>query len=199
MQKNLIIFIKNPVLGTVKTRLAKTEGDEVALTIYKDLMDKCKSETLKVDANRYLFYSQEVKEDNWSQKKFIKKVQSNGDLGDKMKGAFTEVFSDGESKTLIIGSDCYDLTSEIIEEAFETLNGNDIVLGPANDGGYYLLGMKSYHAELFEGIDWSTDVVLKQTIQKARNSKLSVIKLEELIDIDNIYDLEKSGYNYKVD
>jgi hypothetical protein len=179
--------------------LAKTEGDEVALGVYKDLIEKCRNEAIQVNANRYLFYSDEIREDGWSQADFIKKLQSKGDLGNKMQDAFREVFNTGDSKTLIIGSDCFDLTAEIIERAFEKLAVNDIVIGPANDGGYYLLGMKGYHKEIFDGIDWSTEVVFEQTVQKARNKNLSIGKLEELIDIDNIYDLEKSGYNYKAD
>ena len=197
MLKNLIVFIKNPVIGTVKTRLAKTIGDESALQVYRDLMEKSRKETQEVSADRYLFYSKEIKADNWSTEHFYKQLQAEGDLGFKMKSAFAEVIKKN-SKTIIIGSDCYDLTSTIIETAFKELDSNDLVIGPANDGGYYLLGINKFIPELFEEIEWSTEVVLQQTLEKAKQLELKVKCLQELIDIDNIDDLKKSGYSLKI-
>lgn len=195
--QHLVIFVKNPVLGTVKTRLAKSIGDEAALEVYKDLMQKCHDECLRVDARRHLFYSRQIlKEDFWPNDTFEKKLQADGDLGIKIKSALHEIFQEG-GKTLIIGSDCYDLTAEIINEAFQKLDQSDVVIGPANDGGYYLIGSKTFHKELFEGINWSTETVLKETLEKTESKKLSVSLLQELIDLDNIEDLEQSGYNYK--
>ncbi len=198
MDRNLIVFIKNPVLGTVKTRLAKTIGDTKALKVYKDLIVKSRVVAEAVIAKRFLFYYKEIKSDGWSTDNFHKKLQNSGDLGQKMKAAFTEVIEDN-SKSVIIGSDCYDLTSDIINEAFEELNSNDLVLGPANDGGYYLLGMKKLIPELFEGINWSTELVLKQTLEKADRLQLKVKCLQELIDIDNIEDLKESSYPNKIE
>jgi rSAM/selenodomain-associated transferase 1 len=197
MLKNLIVFIKNPVIGTVKTRLAKSIGDESALQVYRDLMEKSRKETQEVSADRFLFYSKEIKADNWSTEHFYKQLQAEGDLGFKMKSAFAEVIKKN-SKTIIIGSDCYDLTSTIIETAFKELDSNDLVIGPANDGGYYLLGINKFMPELFEEIEWSTEVVLQQTLEKAKQLELKVKCLQELIDIDNIDDLKKSGYSLKI-
>ena len=193
MQNKLIIFIKNPILGTVKTRLAKAIGDEMALKVYNGLLEKSQKESKAVSAERHLFYSKEIKDDSWSASNFKKNLQVEGDLGFKMRTAFETVISP-YSKTIIIGSDCYDLTSEIIDEAFTELDSNDLVIGPANDGGYYLLGMKKLVPELFEEIEWSTEVVLNQTLKKAKELGLKVKCLQELIDIDNIDDLKKSGY-----
>lgn len=196
MIKNLILFIKNPVIGSVKTRLAETIGEELALQVYMDLMQKSCKETLAVSAERYLFYSKEIVKDNWSVEQFKKRLQAEGSLGFKMKSAFAEVVKKN-SKTIIIGSDCYDLTSRHIELAFKELDANDLVLGPANDGGYYLLGMKKFIPELFEGIAWSTELVMQQTLKKADQLDLKVKCLQELIDIDNIADLKESGYSLK--
>lgn len=197
MQKHLIIFIKNPVLGTVKTRLARSIGEEAALEVYIDLMNKCKRECSKVDAERHLFYSKEiVSDDVWSPQDFHKKLQVEGGLGEKISAAFENVFEEN-GKVLIIGSDCYDLSATIIEKAFSSLNESDVVIGPANDGGYYLLGINKFEPELFEKINWSTESVLVETLEKAKQRELSVTLLEELVDIDNLDDLEKSGYNYK--
>lgn len=194
MPHNLIIFIKNPVLGTVKTRLAHGIGSKNALIVYKDLLENCRLETTKVDSNRYLFYSQEVQKDEWSEDLFIKRLQEEGDLGERIIGAFHSVFKNKEEKTLIIGSDCYDLKASIIEAAFKKLDDADLVIGPANDGGYYLLGTKKFYPLLFEGISWSTSEVFNQTVGQAKRLGLSTAVLQELIDIDTLDDLKKSSY-----
>jgi rSAM/selenodomain-associated transferase 1 len=200
MEKHLIIFIKNPEVGKVKTRLAQAIGEEQALFVYRDLLDKCRTETSLIQANRHLFYASTIDfEDEWEKGVYQKHLQSEGDLGKRITAAFREVFSQGEGpkKVLIIGSDCYDLSRETMEEAFQLLDKSDLVLGPANDGGYYLLGMKSFNAQLFEGIDWSTEKVLEQTLSRAKTSKWKVEMLIELVDLDTIEDLEKSGYKLK--
>ena len=118
MQKRLIVFVKNPVLGTVKTRLAKSIGDSKALEVYNDLVEKCRKECLAVDAEKHLFYSEQISKDIWSERDFSKHIQSEGDLGEKITAAFSNTFKE-QGKVIIIGSDCYDLESETIEEAFE--------------------------------------------------------------------------------
>lgn len=194
----LIIFIKNPILGKVKTRIAATEGAKTALAIYKDLLGKCRAETLKVDAARYLYYSDTIDfSDEWNSENFEKHLQEQSpNLGTRMKKAFEKHFSKGNAKTIIIGSDCYELSSEIIETAFDSLNKYDIVIGPANDGGYYLLGMSNFFPDLFDGISWSTNTVLAESLKIANDKNLTVKLLEELIDLDTIDDVKKSTYSY---
>ena len=198
MSRNLIIFIKNPQLGLVKTRLAKSIGDAKALQVYLLLLEKCKLETSKVDANRFLYYSEGIiKNDTWSTSNFIKKSQFEGDLGERIIHAFHEVFIDSSGPSIIIGSDCYDLDSDVIEEAFQKLKEFDLVLGPANDGGYYLLGINKMSKDIFRDIDWSTEKVLKQTLEAAQEEKMTYFLLKELIDLDTFEDLEKSGFPKK--
>lgn len=195
MTRNLIVFVKNPEKGKVKTRLAKSVGDDKALEVYIQLMAKCQLETTQVEANRFLFYSNEIaEEDSWSNEQYIKKIQFQGDLGDRIVHAFREVFQFSEGPTLIVGSDCYDLDAQIIEQAFQVLQEEDLVIGPANDGGYYLLGVNQHNPDLFMNIDWSTEKVLAQTIEIATQKKMSYSLLEELIDLDTFEDLEKSGF-----
>jgi rSAM/selenodomain-associated transferase 1 len=195
MTKNLIVFIKNPKKGFVKTRLAKTVGDEKALNVYMQLMDKCRLETSQVEANRFLFYSNNISaNDNWPESDFIKKLQYQGDLGERIIHAMQEVNDNSNGPILIIGSDCYDLTAQIIEQAFQELQHKDLVLGPANDGGYYLLGLNKPESDLFIGIDWSTELVEEQTLRIANRKKMTYSILEELIDLDTFEDLEKSGF-----
>ena len=148
----LIIFIKNPQLGKVKTRLAKTVGDEKALEIYLELSkitrENCQMLSQKTQLLRgqsaiqpYVFYSDFInKNDDWSNDIFEKAVQSGDDLGDRMSNAFTFILQN-YAKACIIGSDCPTLSTAILEAAFESLDNHDFVVGPSTDGGYYLLGM----------------------------------------------------------
>lgn len=179
----LIIMIKNPVLGKAKTRIASTTGDEEALRIYKLLLAHTRDVTSKTSFNKYLYYSDQVENDQWSEKIYNKRVQSNGDLGHRLRSAFSEL-SEEYSRMIVIGSDCAEITPEHIETAAQALNDNDIVLGPVYDGGYYLLGMKGYHPEVITDIEWSTDVVAEQTISKAKSKGLSFQKIKMLHDID---------------
>jgi len=172
MSNHLIIFIKNPELGKAKTRIAKTTGDERALEIYKELLQHTRTMTTKVEANRYLFYSRFVDtQDGWSGKLFDKKLQIQGGLGEKMRDAFTRIQQQGGSM-VIIGSDCGELQTEIVEQAFAALQDHDVVLGPTFDGGYYLLGLKDANLDLFSDINWSTEQVYPQTIQKIKDQNL---------------------------
>jgi len=189
--KALIIFIKNPEKGKVKTRIAKSSDDTTALAIYYKLLDSTRRTTVMVDAKKYLYYSDFIdKEDSWSPTVYLKMLQRGGDLGEKMMDAFIEVLS-YHGKAVIIGSDCIYLTKEIIEEAFEALDHNDVVVGPAQDGGYYLLGMKQTHLDLFINIPWSSGRELEKTLNKIKGKNLRYQLLETLNDIDHIEDWEE--------
>ena len=193
----IIIFIKNPELGKAKTRLAATVGDERALAIYKELLRHTRETVLKVaDCERHLFYSSFVdKEDNWSNEDFNKKLQPSGDLGTRMITAFEDVFKVNQP-VLIVGSDCASLTSEILEEAIESLKLFDFVIGPADDGGYYLIGMNNFHPSVFEDIAWSTEQVLPQTIDEIQNLGKTFGLLTTLSDIDYEEDWKKWGWEF---
>lgn len=181
----LIIFVKNPELGKVKTRLAKTVGDEESLQVYQKLIAYTQRETAQAKADLMVYYSSFVAEDAWVCAD--KKVQAPGDLGQKMASALaTEL--DKYQKVCIIGTDCAQLTTAIIDQAFEALATHEYVFGPANDGGYYLMGMKTYTPALFDGMAWSTSSVLSDSL--ARIAPESYILLPELIDVDTIQDWE---------
>ncbi|MBA3664680.1 MAG: TIGR04282 family arsenosugar biosynthesis glycosyltransferase [Bacteroidetes bacterium] len=191
----IIIFIKNPVAGKVKTRLAKTIGDEKALSIYNNLLEHTRTVTRKLNCDKIVFYSDFINNaDDWDQNHFLKARQEGNDLGERMSNAFNFAFSTGYKKPLIIGSDCPDLNQEHIEKAFQHLNESEVVLGPAKDGGYYLLGMNQFYPELFSNKRWSTEHVMKDTLADISRLNLSVRLLPELTDIDEEKDMEK--YNY---
>lgn len=190
----LIIFIKNPVKGRVKTRLAKDADEDYALKVYLELQNYTRDVSLKTDATRYLYYSSHIQGvDLWDPLLFNKRLQSNGDLGERMRNAFAEILTFHE-KVIIIGSDCIQLDSEILNSAFVLLDEYDIVLGPAIDGGYYLLGVKEYPPDIFTSMPWSTGMVLDKTIERILKAGKSCRLLQELSDIDYLEDWERYGY-----
>lgn len=185
----LIIFVKNEEAGKVKTRLARSIGDDKALEVYQKLLGYTYEITRGLPVEKEAWYSRFIPEnDIWSEGVFSKKVQSGENLGERMSGAFQKAFEEEADKVVIIGSDCAELTSEIIEKAFEELGSSEFVIGPAQDGGYYLLGMRNFHPEVFQEIDWSTGSVYKQTIRKMENALGSISTLEMLNDVDTIED-----------
>ncbi len=189
MRQALIIFVRKPELGKVKTRLAATVGNAKALEIYKDLLLHTHAVAEQVKVDKFIYYHQHTEaNDIWSKEGFTKKLQGNGELGKKMNDAFSELFNAGYEQIVIIGSDCLQLQTQIIEDSFTMLGEKDLVIGPANDGGYYLLGMNKMQHFIFENKEWSTESVFKQTLEDAEQHNLSVGLLAELIDVDTEVD-----------
>lgn len=189
----LLVFIKNPEKGAVKTRLAKSIGDDQALKIYRKLLSITKSATDQLNIDRQIWYSKFIEDgDLWPVGNYEKKLQQGADLGERMKYAFKQAFADGYKKVVIIGSDCPSMTSQIIERAYRSLENNEVVIGPCEDGGYYLLGMAGFHPDLFAGINWSTSSVYEETVFKVQNLNLSFELMPTLNDVDNKQDLLQS-------
>ncbi|WP_034259060.1 TIGR04282 family arsenosugar biosynthesis glycosyltransferase [Aequorivita capsosiphonis] len=187
-KKALLIFTRNPELGKVKTRLAKSIGDESALKIYKFLLDHTVEITKDLNVDKYVFYSEDIhRNDIWDATIFRKKLQTGDDLGERMKNAFSEILGMGYEKAIIIGSDMFDMDKNDLNNAYEALQTNQFVLGPATDGGYYLLGMKELNSDVFQNKNWGTDTVLKATLLDLRNEKY--VLLEERNDIDYYQDI----------
>ena len=185
----LIIFTRNIELGKCKTRIAKTIGDEAALETYTYLVKHTIKICGELSADKYVFYSENIiKDDIWDSGIFRKKLQYGFDLGARMENAFSELFQLGYEKIIIIGSDLLDLSTKHITDAFDLLNENDFVIGPAKDGGYYLLGMKSHNNTIFKNKNWSTSSVLKDTLNDIQNCTFSI--LEVLNDIDTFEDMK---------
>ena len=190
MPKNLLlVFTRNPELGKVKTRLAKTVGNATALKIYTFLLKRTRDIAVKVAADKAVYYSVKIREnDIWDASIFQKHQQVGEDLGIRMLHAFKNGFKAGYEKVIIIGSDLYDLTSETIENAIIALENNEVVIGPAEDGGYYLLGMNSLEEKVFKNKEWGTETVRKDTLEDLKDKK--VFLLGELNDVDVFEDIE---------
>jgi len=160
----LLILIRNPQLGKVKTRLARTMGDVEALRIYKLLLDRTRRAAQGVLAERWLFYSDFIPtKDDWPESDFQKKIQHPGD--------------------------CPELSGALLQQAFDALDHSDFVIGPTPDGGYYLLGMKKLESTVFHGIEWSTETVRNRTLDKIRAAGLSCAELPVLSDLDTEEDV----------
>jgi len=181
------VFIRNPALGKVKTRIASQVGDQQALTIYHQLLDIAFVTLQKIDEDVILFLTDHT--EDFIDQPFEKLLQSDGDLGDKMLSTF-EKLTDRYDSVLLIGSDCPYLTATLIKEAFEKLDKSDLVLGPSLDGGYYLIGMNTPHPTIFADIEWSTEKVFGQTIERITIADLTYDLLETLGDVDYNEDWE---------
>jgi rSAM/selenodomain-associated transferase 1 len=186
----LIIFTRNPELGKCKTRLAATVGDEAALNIYTFLVHHTVDITTPLNADKFVYYSVKKRmEDCWDNANYRKHLQQGDDLGIRMKNAFAEVFEMGYEKAIIIGSDMYDMNTSELQNAFLQLAKNDAVIGPAVDGGYYLLGMKGKHTPVFENKTWGTNTVLENTLKDLQHLKVAL--LEEKNDVDYYDDIKE--------
>lgn len=192
MKQALLIFAKNSVSGHVKTRIAATMGNEAALTVYQSLLSHTNEVTNYLPVDKTIFYSNAIEaQDLWDNRIYKKQIQSGSDLGSRMLHAFKHSFKEGNEAVAIIGTDCFEITSGIIMNAFAGLITHDIVIGPATDGGYYLLAMKQIHGELFKDIRWSTSEVLKNTLAICTHLSLSVYLLPQLSDVDTEADLKE--------
>jgi rSAM/selenodomain-associated transferase 1 len=186
----LIIFYRNPKMGRVKTRLAATVGQEKALQIFNKLSLHTKDITRTLEFDKIVFYSDAIDLiDIWPNAVYLKALQRGGDLGARMKHAFVAGFETGYSSICIIGTDCYELTQDIIRQAFEGLKSFDAVIGPARDGGYYLIGMNEPHVDVFKNKQWSTESVLQDTLNDFESLGLKYLKLQVLSDVDGEDDL----------
>jgi uncharacterized protein len=190
----LVIFVRNPISGQVKTRLAKDIGDERALEIYQQLLQHTLEITRSLSFRKFIYYADEVSDyDLWSVPGYTKRKQNGNDLGERMLNSFKELFDQGFTQIIIIGSDCLQLKMETLEEALALLESNNAVIGPARDGGYYLLGLTKFYPELFINKPWSTDKVFAKTIEDFIDLGISYALLEELSDIDTVADLIENG------
>jgi rSAM/selenodomain-associated transferase 1 len=185
----LLIFTRNPELGKVKSRLAKDVGDEAALNIYNFLLEHTVSVTKNLEVSKEVYYSEEIWEhDMWDKTNYSKQLQEGEDLGARMFQAFKNGFKNGFKNIIIIGSDLYDLHTKDLEAAFRLLQNKEAVIGPATDGGYYLLGMNKLYPEVFQHKNWGTPSVLEDTLKDLKRKDLSV--LEPRNDVDYFSDIE---------
>ncbi|MET2984105.1 TIGR04282 family arsenosugar biosynthesis glycosyltransferase [Aureibaculum conchae] len=191
-KKLIVIFVKNSKLGKVKTRLAKEIGDQAAFDVYSELVKITETATKNIAIDKRIYFSDAVVDSKW--KNQHKKVQKGIDLGERMKNAFEDGFKDGYNHIVLIGSDLPDINSKHILKGLDTLKSNEVVFGPAIDGGYYLVGLSKLDTSIFENKPWSQPHLLDVTTKELTERKINYSLLEPLNDIDTIDDLLASNF-----
>lgn len=190
--QHLLVFARHPELGKVKTRLAAGIGNKAALAVYRELLAHTRAVAQALPAHKTVWLAEaptvaQSSADEWPD--YEQQLQFPGDLGTRMLTAFAHAFNQGARAVLIVGTDCPGLSAVILEQAYAALATHDIVVGPAEDGGYYLLGMKALYEDIFVGKSWSTDSVLTHTLADADRLGLTVAQLPTLRDVDDATDL----------
>lgn len=195
ISEQLIIFTRYPAPGKAKTRLIPVLGKEGAANLHRLMTQRTIARALSLENSRqlsvevhYTGSSQQLMED-WLGTEIVYHQQSDGDLGARMFAAFQKSFNCGMEKVVIIGTDCPKLKQQMLAKAFDNLSDKDLVLGPAKDGGYYLIGLRCLIPELFYGIQWGSSEVFANTLAIAKNLGLNIGVLPTLVDIDRPEDL----------
>ena len=191
----ILMFVKSPTAGQVKTRLAAEIGEGAAVGLYRCFVEDLISTVGTLDVGlRLCFHPPETKSLflQWLGEQHGYIPQTGDDLGERLKNAFVDAFEQGFSKVVAIGSDSPDLPASFLREAFEELDSHDAVVGPSSDGGYYLIGFSedSFVPGAFDGIAWSTSAVLSQTRMKLKMHGLGVHLLPQWHDVDTCSDLD---------
>ncbi len=188
--QKLIIFVKAPREGLVKTRLAASIGAPAAALAYRTLMKRLIDRLREIPAVELRYAPDDALSEiqPWLQSAWTARPQGDGDLGSRLDRAFAEAFAEHADKVVVIGSDCPTVTARDIRQAWTGLSKHDLVLGPATDGGYWLIGLRKHAPRLFESIPWSTDTVFRETLKRAKETRLSLHHLRERKDIDTAQD-----------
>jgi rSAM/selenodomain-associated transferase 1 len=186
VRDKLIIFVKAPRPGQVKTRLAKAIGPAAACEAYKQLLEKVLDQLSQLRTVDLRFAPDDAAHEiaHWLRPTWNALPQGAGDLGDRLRRAFDDAFACGCERVVVIGSDCPAVTEADIHLAWDALRDNDAVLGPASDGGYWLIGLKAPIEGVFENIAWSTSSVFEQTARRLQRAGRSCHLLRTLTDVD---------------
>jgi len=183
-----VFMLKVPVSGMVKARLAAALGPDKACAIYRRMVERVFAElpdAWSVEVHGTPPEGLEMLA-SWLGRRPIYRAQSDGDLGLRMLNACRAAFAGGAESVVLLGGDCPWHTRAYFEKAASALLTHDVVIGPAQDGGYTLLALKQLHRTLFEGIAWSTASVLAETLDRARVLRLRVAQLDILHDVDDL-------------
>lgn len=185
----VLVLLRLPVLGNVKSRIAAVAGSDVALSIYRDLVAITYQLAEQLPYTVHLFFDGGLPANVLQHQHIHYHHQAGGDLGQRMLSAITSGLA-LHDKVVLIGSDCPAITVDIITTAFTRLAHADVVIGPALDGGYYLIGMKKTNPTLFNEIAWGSNQVLTRTVDLCHSDNLSYALLPNLRDIDTLADWE---------
>lgn len=192
----LIIFTRYPEPGKAKTRLIPALGVEGAAALHRQMAEQTLTEARHLRASRSVFVEVQFaggdrsQMQSWLGADLHYQPQQSGDLGNRLSQAFQSAFDRGAKAIVTIGTDCPDVNAAVLSTALDKLQTHDLVLGPATDGGYYLIGLSDWVPDIFVDISWSTQVVFQQTVAIAERLELSIAYLPMLSDVDRPEDLE---------
>jgi len=192
---HILFFVKYPRPGLVKTRLAEQLGNTEVIELYRcfvlDILDTLKESSFRI----WICYWPPDEQRNiraWLGSGYDYLPQQGSDLGERLESCFAKVFGAGAERAIALGSDSPDIPLRLIDEGFQNLKTEDVVIGPAHDGGYYLIGFRSdtFMPNLFDGIPWSTDKVYQKTIDKIKQNGKTCNVLDTWHDIDTMDDIK---------
>ena len=185
-ERRLIVFLKAPRAGAVKTRLALTLGAAEACAAYRRLVETLLRQLAALENVELCFAPDDAGSEikPWARTTWRLTAQGAGDLGSRLDRAFRRAFDEGDKPIVLIGSDCPEIVASDIQAAWTALLSHDVVLGPATDGGYWLIGLRAPKSDLFASIPWSTNAVLRETLERCRAAGLTTRMLRELTDVD---------------
>lgn len=183
----LIVFVRRPEAGKVKTRLAAAIGADRALAVYNKLLQHTEAIARPLHCDKYTFVADGDGAAFWDG--FFVRQQQGAGLGQRMHHAFDALFKNGYRRVVIIGSDCAELTTPLLQQAFDALHKSSVLIGPATDGGYYLLGLTELLPSLFQNKSWSTGTVLADTLRDLHHLQRTPVLLPRLSDVDEITDV----------
>jgi rSAM/selenodomain-associated transferase 1 len=187
----VVVYGREPVAGRVKTRLAASIGDEAAAALYRLLLARSIQQVIQSGFHAILALSDEPSASWRAPVGMVQELQSGDDLGERLRNTFERRFSEGWSTVIVVGSDCAEMTADHIRSAATTLEGCDVVVGPAEDGGYWLIGQRAPGTDLFTGIPWSSHTTMEATRNRLRETGVSWSEVEPLSDVDTIDDLRR--------
>lgn len=195
MKPALVLFAKAPLPGNAKSRLAEAVGAAAAAAAYADILDRLRARLCRpLQGWEQVVFVAQQSDQAWFARHWPevpRQVQVPGDLGDRLRAAFETMFARGHERVVVVGTDIPDLTAAHVRRAGRLLERLPLVLGPCEDGGYYLIGQRAPGADLFSGVAWSTERVYRQTLERALAQGLAVGRLPTLYDVDTADDLRR--------
>jgi rSAM/selenodomain-associated transferase 1 len=194
----VVVYGREPIAGRAKTRLAASIGDEAAADLYRVLLARSIHEAVSAGFHVVLALSGKPAVAWQPPSGVALEIQRGVDLGERLRNTFDRRFSEGWSRVIVVGSDCPAMTASHIRSAATALERSDVVVGPAEDGGYWLIGQRTPGTDLFTDVPWSSRRTMEATRRRLLEGGVSWTEVEQLSDVDTIEDLRRALANERL-